>query len=95
MFTHFLDLHMDVNTAPAPLTTPELKLLCKLLAAPESRAEGRWQVGEWEEKKISFEPKDVTEGDAGKVALHSVSIWPIMDLLSRNIQTSPENIPIL
>lgn len=86
---------MDVNTAPAPLTTPELKLLCKLLAAPENHAEGRWQVGEREEKKISFEPKDMTEGDAGKVALHSVSIWPIMDLLSRNIQTSPENIPIL
>lgn len=94
-FTWFLDLHVVENTVPAPLTSPKLKLLCKLLAAPESRAEGRWQVGECEGKKIPLEPKEVTEGDAGKAALHNVSIWPIMDLLSRNIQTSPKNIPIL
>lgn len=38
-----------------------------------------------EGKKIPFHPKKVTEGDAGKAALHNMSIWPIMELLSRNV----------
>lgn len=80
---------MDVNTAPAPLTTPEVKLLCKLLAAPESHAEQRWQVWEWEGKKIPFESIEVTEGDAGKVALYDVSIWPIIDFLSKHCPKIP------
>lgn len=47
-----------------------------MLGAPEGRAEGRWQVcgGTWciftEGKKILFDRKEVSKGDAGKAALH-------------------------
>lgn len=51
---------------------------------------GDWQVheGAWcifaEGKKIPFDPKEVTEGGAGKADLHNMHSWTIRNFLSRN-----------
>lgn len=61
MFTHFLDLHMDVNTAPAPLTTPEQPLNSNSSAScwqhqrAVQKEDGKW--GNGKKRKYLLNPK--------------------------------------